>query len=201
MKKRLTILTLTISLITNGILFYFYWTNRIDTTPIFDPFEINYSVTEKSLVKAGYTHIREDVPLLGRQIGDTLIYYQLDYECSEATSIEDIECKNTGVYWRNCVIYLDKLDSSEISRLADKYDAEILGEFKMQRSIVDTNFFRADFLIRHKFSQDIFDCTIEKPYNGDKKDRYELSIKTMFPWTKERITREIGDTNVTQQQL
>src|SRR6185436_7524893 len=48
MKIRLTIIILGISLLTNGILFYLYWTSRTDTTPIFDPFEINYSVTENS---------------------------------------------------------------------------------------------------------------------------------------------------------
>jgi hypothetical protein len=181
---------------TNGILFYLYWTTRTDTTPIFDPFEINYNVTENALIKAGYTPIPEDVPLLGKQAGDTLIYYQLDYECSDATDNEYIDCKNTGVYWRNCVIYLDKVDSMEMSRLADKYDAEILGEFKMQRSFYDSNFLRADFSVRHKFTQAIFDCSIDKSYRDDKKDKYELSIQTVLPWTKERVKTELEDRQV-----
>jgi hypothetical protein len=196
MKIRLTLLVLAISLLTNVVLFYLYWTTRTDTTPLFDPFEINYSVTENALIKAGYTPIPEDVPLLGKQLGDTLIYYQLDYECGDARDKEDIQCENTGVYWRNCVIYLDKADSTEMSRLADKYDAEILGEFKMQRSLVDTNFLRADFSVRHKFTQDIFDCSIDKSYKEDKKDKYELSIQTYFPWTKERVKREMDDRQV-----
>ncbi|WP_276373960.1 hypothetical protein [Chryseolinea sp. H1M3-3] len=196
MKIRLTIIVLAISLLTNGILFYLCWTAQTDTTPIFDPFEINYSVTENSLIKDGYTPIPEDVPLLGKQVGDTLIYYQLDYECSDATDIKDIDCKNTGIYGRNCVIYLDKVDSMEMSRLADKYDAEILGEFKMQRSFYDSNFLRADFYIRHKFTQAIFDCSIDKSYRDDKKDKYELSIQTLFPLTKERVKTELEDRQV-----
>jgi hypothetical protein len=196
MKNRLTIIVFAISLLTNGILFYLYWTARTDTTPIFDPFEINYSVTENSLTKDGYTPIPEDVPLLGKQLGDTLIYYQLNYECSDATNVKGIDCKNTGIYWRNCIIYLDKVDSVELSRLADKYDAEILGEFRMQRSLYDSNFLRADFSVRHKFTQAIFDCSIDKSYKEDKKDKYELSIQTLFPWTKECIKLELEDRQV-----
>jgi hypothetical protein len=196
MKIRLTIIVLAISLLTNGILFCLYWTTRTDTTPIFDPFEINYNVTENALISAGYTPIPEDVPLLGKQVGDTLIYYQLDYECDDAPDHEDINCKNTGVYWRNCVVYMDKVDSALMSKLADKYDAEILGEFKMQRSLYDSNYLRADFSVRHKFTQAIFNCSIDKSYKEDKKDKYELSIQTQFPWTKERIKRELEDRQV-----
>lgn len=196
MKIRLTIIVLATSLLTNVILFYLFWTTRTDTTPIFDPFEINYSVTENALIKAGYTPIPEDVPLLGKQVGDTLIYYQLDYECNDATDIEDIDCKNIGVYWRNCVIYLDKVDSTEMSSLVDKYDAEIISEFKTQKSHYDSNSLRVDFSVRHKFSQAIFDCSIDKSYNEDKKGKYELSIQTQFPWTKERIKAELEDRQV-----
>ena len=47
-------------------------TKTIDEKPIFDPFEINYNVTEKGLLESGHEKIPEDVPLLGKKIGDTL---------------------------------------------------------------------------------------------------------------------------------
>jgi hypothetical protein len=85
MKIRYTILLLLTSLTS--------CTRQIDEGPIFDPFEINYNVTERGLTDNGYTVIPEDVPLLGKQIGDTLIYYQLDYECDSLTN----NCINTNV--------------------------------------------------------------------------------------------------------
>jgi hypothetical protein len=188
------LLVLIISLLTNGFLLYLYWASQTDTTPIFDPFEINYSVTENALIKAGYTPIPEDVPLLGKQVGDTLIYYQLEYKCSDPLDSADFPCETTGVYWRNCVIYLDKVDSTEVSKLVEKYDAEILSEFIIQRSPYDSNFLRAAFSVRHKFTQAIFDCSIDKSYRDEK--NYELSIKTSFPWTKEHVKAELEDRQV-----
>lgn len=57
-----------------------------DESPIFDPFEINFNVTEKGLIADGYVVMPEDVPLLGKQIGDTLIYYQLNNEWDSLTN-------------------------------------------------------------------------------------------------------------------
>ena len=41
------------------------------------PFEINQEVTCADLVEAGYRWMPEDVPLLGKRVGDTLVYFQL----------------------------------------------------------------------------------------------------------------------------
>lgn len=98
--KKLKIVVLAISILIVLGLCYSFWINRIDKTPIFDPFEINYNVTENSLLKAGYTPIPEDVPLLGKQNGDTLISYQMDYE------YDDMDCVNKNVTYRFCVILI-----------------------------------------------------------------------------------------------
>lgn len=112
MRIRLLTTALAISLFANGSLLYVYWKTRPDTVPVFDPFEINYNVTEDALVRAGYTLIPEDVPLLGKQVGDTVIYYQLEYDCGHVTDTVDFTCEFKSVDWRNCIIYLDEVDSS-----------------------------------------------------------------------------------------
>jgi hypothetical protein len=82
-------------------------TSQIDENPIFDPFEINYNVSEKGLTNNDYTIIPEDVPLFGKQIKDTLIYYQLDDECDSLTR----ECINTTVITRFCYIFMNQADT------------------------------------------------------------------------------------------
>ena len=77
--KFILIVLLLSNLILGGILIKSSLKDRI---PIFHPFEINFHVSEKSLIESGYKSILEDVPLFGKQIGDTLIYYQLAYDCN-----------------------------------------------------------------------------------------------------------------------
>ncbi|MFM7856552.1 MAG: hypothetical protein ACKO96_32675, partial [Flammeovirgaceae bacterium] len=82
-------------------------------------------MTEKGLIDSDYKVIPEDVPLLGKQIGDTLIYYQLNYECDSLT----LECVNTNVSHRFCYIYLDNADTLILQKLTSKYDADIISPF------------------------------------------------------------------------
>ncbi|NOS94606.1 MAG: hypothetical protein HOP30_22065 [Cyclobacteriaceae bacterium] len=198
MDQRKVVLTvvLIVSLLSNAILFLFYWPTRADTTPPFDPFEVNFNVTETSLLEAGYTFRPVDVPMLGLQRGDTLINYQFDEACSDAEDINDIRCEIKGVSDRFCMIYLDKMDSATISELVHKYDARIISDFTWRRDYNDTTWFSGSFLVQHQFSQVIFNCTIDKCYIEGKENKYELTIENSFPWRREKIEAELESRRV-----
>lgn len=164
--------------------------DQIDERPKFDPFEINYNVTEKRLIENGYTVIPEDVPILGKQKGDTLIYYQLDYEFDSITK----KCINEKVSYRFCYIYLKQVDTLILKHLIANYDADIISEFSHNDEIyLDlTDFdsvsnttldFHGSFFVKHRFSKQIFQCYIGKAngtLNG-KTEGFELSILNEFP--------------------
>jgi hypothetical protein len=171
---------------------------QFDESPIFDPFEINYNVTEEGLVDSGYTTIPEDVPLLGKQIGDTLIYYQLNYECDSLT----YKCVNTNVSYRFCIIHLTKADTVSIRKLISMYDADIISNFLHQDEInldgtdLDSAShaswgFHGTFYVQHRFTKQIFKCYVAQAIGGiDKKQEgFELSIRNQFPWNEEEIKR------------
>jgi hypothetical protein len=182
MEKKLKIVVFAIFILIVLGLCYSFWVNRIDKTPIFDPFEINYNVTENSLLKAGYAPIPEDVPLLGKQNGDTLIYYQMDYEC------DDGNCVNKNVTSRFCIIFLTKIDSLEMAGLVKKYDADIVSALSGEEmEYSDSSYFSIDFFVKHRYTQAIFECSVRKNYNNDRKKPYELVIMNGFPWTEEDI--------------
>jgi hypothetical protein len=100
-------------------------TNDYDVLPSFHPFDINFHVTPESLKSNGYKVLPEDVPILGKTIGDTLIYYQLadDFNDTEIDQLVEIEIHdgdtvyieppsiergepNYVVFWRNCEIQI-----------------------------------------------------------------------------------------------
>lgn len=184
------------TLVSNTILFYVFWSSRKNTTPLFDPFEVNFSVTEASLLKAGYEYVPVDVPMLGLQRGDTSINYQLYDVCNDAEDIIDIRCENKGVSDRFCTIYLDKMDSAYISKLVDRYDARIISNFTWRQDYSDSTWLSGSFFVQHKFSQVIFNCSIDKCYREGKENKYELSIVNSFPWTAERIEEELESRRV-----
>ena len=177
----------------NLVLIYYYLKNRIDDTPLFDPFEINYSVTEKSLLKNGYLPVSGvDVPMLEKQFGDTLISYQLDYECEylglpKIRDIESIECKNTKVIWRFCIIYLDKIDTVEIEKMVNRYDVDIISNFKTKQDFIDSSEVNVHFFVKHRFSKVIFRCNVGRAYSERASKKYELSIHNEFPWNDKDI--------------
>jgi hypothetical protein len=172
--------------------------STVDDKPIFDPFEINYNVTEKSLIDSDYKVMPEDVPLLGKQIGDTLIYYQLNYECDSLT----LECVNTNVSHRFCYIYLDKADTLMLQKLTSKYDSDIISPFIHKNEIIidGTNLdstshstwsFHGTFFVQHRFTKQIFECYIGQASGmiDNKTEGYELTVNTDFPWTLEQIKK------------
>jgi len=170
----------------------------VDEKPIFDPFEINYGVTEKGLIGSDYEVMPEDVPLLGKQIGDTLIYYQLDYECDSLTQ----KCVNTHVSHRFCYIHLDNADTAILQKLISKYDAEIISPF-IHKNELDIDLkdldsvshstwgFHGAFFVQHRFTKQIFECYIGQASGmiDNKTEGFELSIDIDFPWTQEQIKK------------
>lgn len=175
-------------------------TDQIGNKPIFDPLELNYGVTEKGLIDNNYTRIPEDVPLFGKQIGDTLIYYQLDYECDSLTH----ECFNTNVSYRFCYIYINRADTLLLRNLFAEYDADIISSFHHQNEInidegeSDSTYqvaphdawgFHGTFFVRHRFTKQIFECYIGQATGAinNKTDGFELSIVNEFPWNKKEI--------------
>jgi len=175
MKRRVILLILVISLIVNGLLAFVSWQNKLDKKPIFDPFKVNYNVTEKELVKAGYTRIPEDVILLGKQSGDTMIYYQLDdWDSKKEEHVKPI------VSYRFCVIYLDKIDSLCLQKMISKYDAEIISNFQQN---VDSTYYQKTFFVRQKQTNEIFQCEVTETTGtlNDKRDGFEMVITNNFP--------------------
>jgi hypothetical protein len=194
LKKKPLAYFLVISLSVNAGTLFYTWKNRADETPVFHPFIINYNVTEKSLLKNGYTFIPEDVPLLGKQIDDILIYYQLEYIC-EGDEIESMRCRNTDVYTRFCTIHLNSLDRASIIETVNRYDADIVGDFKIVNDDTYDRYDLANFFVRHRFTKSIFWCSLYKNYKDEyvddeytrTEDGYTLSIVTEFPWSKKKI--------------
>ncbi len=170
----------------------------VDEKPIFDPFEINYNVTKKGLIDSDYKVMPEDVPLLGKQIGDTLIYYQLNYECDSLTH----ECVNTNVSHRFCYIHLDNADTLLLQKLTSKYDADIISPF-IHKNEINTNGtdldsashstwgFHGTFFVQHRFTKQIFECNIGQASGmvDNKTEGLELTIDIDFPWTPEQIKK------------
>lgn len=195
MKTRITIFLLIVSISVNGLLFYKVRQRESDDRPLFDPFQVNYVVTEKGLLADGYIEIPEDVPLLGKQIGDTLIYYQLNYDCDSLTN----KCKNINVSHRFCIIYFESVDSLILHDFAAKYNADVISKFiplkesnknsyKVEQ--MDSKFdSHGTFYVKHRFTKQIFECHIV-PASGainDKTIGFELNIDTEFPWTDKQI--------------
>ena len=171
-------------------------TIAVDQKPIFDPFEINYSVTEKGLLDSNYEVMPMDVPLLGKQVGDTLIYYQLNDECDSLTH----KCVNTNVSHRFCYIHLDHADSLTLQNLVSRYDADIISEFLHQNEInLDGTYldsashaalrFHGKFYVKHRYTKQIFECYIGRARGtlDNKMEGFELTVDTDFPWTNEQI--------------
>ena len=171
-------------------------TASVDEKPIFDPFEINYSMTEKGLLDSNYEVIPKYVPLLGKQVGDTLIYYQLNEECDSLTR----KCVSTNVSHRFCFIHLDSADSLTLQKLVSRYDADIISEFLHQNEInLDgTNLdsashaargFHGKFYVKHRYTKQIFECYVGRARGtiDNKMEGFELNVDTDFPWTNDQI--------------
>ena len=112
MRKFIIVILILSNLIFGSILWVLL---KKDRTPNFHPFKVNYHVNQKSLLKNGYTWIPEDVPLIGKTIGDTLIYFQLrdfkifDYEYEP---IEEIA--NTDIVIDDSVVLVQEVEFQEV---------------------------------------------------------------------------------------
>lgn len=190
--KRFCIVVLILSLGLNLYLGIRINVIRTSEKPLFDPFEINYNVSEAALLGDGYEQMPEDVPLFGKQIGDTLIYYQMDYECEDVgpADIEEtgiIPCRNTKAIWRNCLIYLDKKDSLEIERLVNRYDADVISRFETREDSMHSTERELIFFVKHRFSKQIFKCRVGIDFSETGAKRYAMSIENEFPWDEKDI--------------
>ena len=130
-----------------------------DRTPIFHPFDVNFNISEKNLIDNGYFSIPEDVSLLGKRIGDTLIYYQLHAEYMY---------QSNEVYWRNCEIRIAKADSLRVVEFIEKHDCYIISKWNMENP---------RFFVRNGKNNMIYDCSIYK----DTEFKDVLSISLFFP--------------------
>lgn len=130
-----------------------------DRKPIFHPFDVNLNITKKSLINNGYTRIVEDVPLLGKRIKDTLIYYQL---------VEKYIDNSEKVYWRNCQIRLNERDSVVVVDLIRKNECFIISDWNMKNP---------RFFVRNGKNNMIYDCSVYQ----DKEFKDVLSISLFFP--------------------
>ncbi|WP_299768434.1 hypothetical protein [uncultured Dokdonia sp.] len=94
-----------------------------------DPFEVNHKLSCEGLIENGYKRLwGDDVVLISKEIGDTLIYYQLEYDQEEIEPdigyIDDDHssilipegskefysklCDEAYIYFRNFKLKLDK---------------------------------------------------------------------------------------------
>ena len=182
MRKIITILLVLSNL---GLGAFLILTFVKDREPIFHPFDVNFNMTEKSLLKNGYKTIPEDVPLLGKRNGDTLIYYQFDEEYDIETepvqviSDGDTVIENwstekvsnyrlTNIRWRHCEIRINNPDSTQIEEFIRKYNGCIISEWNMKNP---------RFFVRNKNNNLIYDCSLQK----DQEFKDVLAISLFFP--------------------
>lgn len=149
------------------------------TAPVYHPFDVNFAVTEQSLLENGYEPIPEDVYILGKRRGDTLLYYQLDQDCEPVDEAErddpiEMKCEEVEVFWRNYQITLDKLDTLAIEQFIEKNDGFILSDWQSNNK----SYYIKQFLVKYKYSGVLFRCTIY--YNSDK-NKYVFSAECDFP--------------------
>ena len=148
------------------------------TVPVYQPFDVNFAVTEQSLVKNGYEQIIEDVYLLGQQRGDTLLYYQLDQDYEPVDEEErdnniEMDCEEAKVVWRNYQLTLDKLDTLALEQFIERNDGVILSGWQSHNS----SYYIKEFLVKHIYSGVLFRCTI---YRNDE-NKYVFSAICDFP--------------------
>jgi hypothetical protein len=158
------------SLAGNLIWLVVWWSHKHDTTPIFHPFDVNFHVTETSLIENGYEIVPVDVPMLELRKGDTTIAYSLDYYCrptiplfEEGTS----KCINTQVVSRSFSIRLDTIDKAAIEKFIEDKDARIV--FRWDN-------LNESFWVQHEYSSALFHCYIDTLSIG----KYELRTYCNF---------------------
>ncbi len=147
-----------------------------------EPFEINYKLSCEGLIENGYTRLwGDDVVLISKEIGDTLVYYQLEYDQEEIESeIEYIVdddfddsstfipegskefysklCENSYVYFRN---YKLKLNENKFNSL--KYLESI--DASQYKVITHDRLYWQEgerFEVLNLKTQDTFNCSITK---------------------------------------
>ncbi|MPQ48257.1 hypothetical protein GCQ56_14735 [Marinifilum sp. N1E240] len=182
MRKIITILLVLSNL---GLGAFLILTFVKDRDPISHPFDVNFNMTKKSLLKNGYKTIPEDVPLLGKRIGDTFIYYQFDEEYDIETepvkviSDGDTVIENwstekvsnyrlTNIRWRHCEIRINNPDSTQIEEFIRKYNGYIISDWNMENP---------RFFVRNKNNNLIYDCSLQK----DQEFIDVLAISLFFP--------------------
>lgn len=209
--RKVTLITLfTISTTLIGVIVYYLTlSSTVDRRPIFEPFEINYNVTEASLVDSAYEPIPEDVPLFGKRLGNTYVYYQLNSYCDSTGTTY------TNVSNRFYNVYFDTINSHLLDKFVRENDAEIITDLLHINEIEDdaspgghglkdiaaeeglSNLhkkawgFHATFFVQHNFTKQIFMCYIggsTGSVNG-KNVGFELHVDTYFPWTREQIEK------------
>ncbi len=154
--------------------FLYLWKKEREK-PIFHPFGVNWEVTDEALEEAGYNfEVFEgglDVAALGKKVGDTLIYYCLEYDCitiDEKTNENDCVFEYANSFYTR--IKLPYYDSIQVVKMIEGYGGKILRD----DSLVKDDFYVAKFLIAYPDTSNVFWCTISKPYSEDK--NYDLYI-------------------------
>ena len=108
----------------------------------------NFNLTVKTLMKDGFYHIPEDVFILGKQINDTLLYYQFD---------DDANKKSKPAYMF-CKFPISSTNADSVENFLYGRDFFRLCEYK-------NNDFLDCFYVKHQYKGYIFSCTINKVDN------------------------------------
>ena len=179
------IILLVISVIVNLVLLIILFRiNLLNTKPVINLFDINLNVTKKALIKADFKPYSADIPLLGKMIGDTMIYYHINYDCSDPTdsiiigtddstsiTVADestIQCNEAGISWKQYDIKIPNLDSTAVIDLIGSYQVKIISDWTMSNP---------NFFVLNEKRRLIFKCSIKE----DKYQHKYLSILYYYP--------------------
>ena len=110
-------------------------------TDIFNP---QFNLTLGGLIKDGFDGIPESVPLLGKQIGDTLVYYQFD-------SWTDKKGKPTCIF---CEFPISSIDKDSINHFFEERGCFIIWESQKN----DEDYSLRGFLCKKLCQKDYLSC-------------------------------------------
>ena len=130
--------------------------NRQINKPI-DIFRPDFNLSFDGLLKDGFYGLPEDVPLLGKQIGDTLLYYQFD---------DKMTGKSKPIYML-CTFPVKSINTDSLERFFWGRNCFRICEYQ-------NDDFSEIFYVQHQLKRFIYQCTIDKK-------NHRLSINYSYP--------------------
>ena len=117
----------------------------------------DFNLTVGKLIKSGFYSIPEDVPILGKQIGDTLLYYQFD---------DNLDRKSKPQYMF-CKFPISNINTDSIENFFERRMCFNMCEYK-NNNLLET------FYIKHQQKGYVFQCIVDKK-------NYTLTLCYTYP--------------------